>query len=509
MYRFISILALCFPVNIAIAAEPRPADKSKLDGVWVFDSVKPEKSDDLNRVWMSIVVVEGDAFTVSSIMRNPKPLKGKLVFDRANSKHVDITIEELDFSYFGGPFKLAASKRKALFEFVDENRIRFAFPKLPDSPRPKDFKPATDVHVIELCRAPKGFKEFPKEIMVTVVNADDKPVEGAIVAWSMNQTIDPKRKDAKQGWQYAAPKKTGPDGKVKTSMVEPPFVVRDENTKEIALPKITPATLASGAVRVVLAPECRLVSSIKCDDLTKDGKPLGWTNTLLYSHGSRIGGYSHPDGKVEFLLPPGTYTLDPYGESLQGRHVEVTVPAGQSTFEMKPIELKCSALALLKGKPAPEFAKVAAWAGKPVKLADLKGQYVLVEFWGYWCSPCVAAMPVLIELHEKFHDKGLTVIGVHVDIDGDVDTVAKFDEMNSVHVKRLWKGKKLPFPNALVSGKRESDDGLLGQVATQYGVLGYPTTVLIDREGRIVGKFHARDIKAATAAVEKLLAGKK
>ncbi len=239
--------------------------------------------------------------------------------------------------------------------------------------------------------------------------------------------------------------------------------------------------------------------------------PVGWTNTELSSHGSRIGGYSHPDGKIEFLLPPGTYSLNPYGESLHGRRLEVTIPGGQSTFEMKPIELKASALATLKGKPAPEFVNVMGWIGKPVKLADLKGQFVLVDFWGYWCGPCVYTMPVLIELHEKFHDKGLTVVGVHQDIDGDVDTVAKFDEMNATHVKDVWKGKKLPFPNALVSGKREGegDDRRVGGTPRLYGIMGYPTTVLIDREGKVVGQFHARDIKAATAEVEKLLTAKK
>ena len=294
-------------------------------------------------------------------------------------------------------------------------------------------------------------------------------------------------------------------------MNEPPFVIRDEKSKEMAMPRITPATLAGGSIRAVLAPECRLVSSIKCDELTKAGQPLGGSMTLLYSNGMRIGTVGNADDKIEFLVAPGSYTLNVYGGSLHGRQVEVTVPAGQSTFEMKPIELKASAMALMKGKPAPEFVDIVGWAGKPVKLADLKGQYVLVDFWGYWCGPCVHAMPVLIELHEKFHDKGLTVIGVHVDIDGDVDTVAKYDEMNSISVKELWKGKKLPFTNALVSGKREGEgeDRMRGGMAKLYGVLSYPTTVLIDREGKIVGKFHARDIKAATAEVEKLLAGKK
>jgi hypothetical protein len=333
-------------LNIASGAEPVPAAKFKLDGTWIFDSVQPGKADDLNRVWTSIVVIERDAFTISNIMRNPSPLKGTLVFDPANPKHVDIVVEELDFSYFGGPFKLAASKRKALLELVDENRIKVVFPSSPDSPRPKGFLPAADVHVIEFSRAPKGFKEFPKEITVTVVNADGTPVEGATVASHISQRLD--LKNLKPPIQYSESKKTGPDGTIKLTMTEPPFVIRDEKSKEMALPRITPATLAGGSIRVVLAPECHLKTSIKCDELTKAGQPLGGGFVLLYANGMRIGTFGHSDGKVEFPVAPGTYTLNAYGENLHQKHVEITVPAGQSTFEMKPIELKASALALLK-----------------------------------------------------------------------------------------------------------------------------------------------------------------
>jgi thiol-disulfide isomerase/thioredoxin len=147
-----------------------------------------------------------------------------------------------------------------------------------------------------------------------------------------------------------------------------------------------------------------------------------------------------------------------------------------------------------------------------VKLADLKGKYVLLEFWGYWCGPCVHSMPVLIELHEKFADKGLAIVGVHVDIDGEVDTPAKYDEKIAAIQKKLWQGKSLPFPVVLTSGKRmeTSDHDLIrGGAAGQYGILGYPTTILVDREGKVVGKFHARDAKKAIAEVEKLLSEKK
>jgi thiol-disulfide isomerase/thioredoxin len=155
---------------------------------------------------------------------------------------------------------------------------------------------------------------------------------------------------------------------------------------------------------------------------------------------------------------------------------------------------------------------VVGWKGDKVKLADLKGKYVLLEFWGYWCGPCVYSMPVLFELHEKFADKGLAIVGVHLDLEGEVDTPAKYDDKIASIKKKLWKGKSLPFPVALTSGKRIDSgegDAVRGGAAAQYGILGYPTTILIDREGKVVGKFNARDAKKAVAEIEKLLSGKK
>jgi thiol-disulfide isomerase/thioredoxin len=166
---------------------------------------------------------------------------------------------------------------------------------------------------------------------------------------------------------------------------------------------------------------------------------------------------------------------------------------------------------LLQGQPAPELAGVMGWKGNKATLAELKGKYVLLEFWGFWCGPCVHSMPVLIELHEKFADQGLAIVGVHLDIDGEIDTAAKLDDKIAGFKKDLWKGKDLPFPGALTSGKRvgEGDERTRGGAAEQYGVLAYPTTILIDRDGKVVGQFHARDAKDACEQVEKLLNAKK
>src|SRR5688572_14083984 len=68
------------------------------------------------------------------------------------------------------------------------------------------------------------------------------------------------------------------------------------------------------------------------------------------------------------------------------------------------------AAALNVGDPAPKLA-IAKWAqGEPVKEFDSSKVYV-VEFWATWCGPCIKSIPHLNELHEKFKDKGLVVIG--------------------------------------------------------------------------------------------------
>ena len=111
-------------------------------------------------------------------------------------------------------------------------------------------------------------------------------------------------------------------------------------------------------------------------------------------------------------------------------------------------------------------------------------------------------MPVLIGLHERFAGKGLAIIGVHVDKQDTLVTTDKFLAAIAPAVRNALKGKSLPFPNALVAGK---DD----RISKLYGVDLYPTTILIDRDGKVVRKFKANDLKAATEEIERLLGTKK
>ena len=171
---------------------------------------------------------------------------------------------------------------------------------------------------------------------------------------------------------------------------------------------------------------------------------------------------------------------------------------------------------MLEGEIAPELSGVVAWKNSPpLKLADLKGQVVLLEFFGYWCYPCVSRMPKLFEMHDKYRERGLVVVGVHVDLGDDekekVNTAEILDSRLAESRKNLWKGRDIPFPVALVAGTLTPygegiQGGASGAAAARYGVMGFPTTVLIDRAGRVVGDFYPSD--ESIRHLEKLLSGR-
>ena len=359
-------------------------------------------------------------------------------------------------------------------------------------------------------RANPNFKGFPKDVTVVVTDPAGKPVARASIFQFMSLSLDSAKKEASPTWKYSEITKTGPDGSARVAydvLAYCPAAARDTERKLTGFASVSPASSLMGTVNVILRPECLVSGRIVCDELTKRGKPLGWTNAYLLYGGQRIGACDLTPGEFEFQVPPGRYTLDLYGTTLRNKHVEVTVPEGRTDFQIHPaLSLVASKLAWLEGQPAPELEGVVGWRGEPIKLADLKGKYVLIDFWGYWCGPCVQAMPVLITLHERFKDKGLAIIGVHCDMDGEVSTPAMLDEKLVPLKKNLWQGKDLPFPVALTT--KDYIDGpqpTSRSTAAQYGILGYPTTILIDKEGKVVGRFEWRDEKEAIAEVEKLL----
>jgi thiol-disulfide isomerase/thioredoxin len=113
--------------------------------------------------------------------------------------------------------------------------------------------------------------------------------------------------------------------------------------------------------------------------------------------------------------------------------------------------------------PAPEL-DVAQWfnAHGGLSLPALRGQVVLLDFWGQWCAPCVEKLPKTEALHQRFKDRGFVVIGIH-------------SSFKAEKVEAFLKSKQITFPVAVDAG----------ETAERYAVQAWPTYYLVDKAGHI------------------------
>ena len=147
------------------------------------------------------------------------------------------------------------------------------------------------------------------------------------------------------------------------------------------------------------------------------------------------------------------------------------------------------------GDPAPKL-QVGKWIqGEPVKDFEKDKAYV-VEFWATWCPPCRTSIPHLNEIHLKFKDKGLVVIGQDA-FEQKEDGVAKF-------VKDM--GDKMTYRVALDEKKDAKDGGRMAETwmkaAEQKGI---PTAFVVDKNGKIAWIGHP--MKLEEPFIEQVLAG--
>jgi thiol-disulfide isomerase/thioredoxin len=119
-----------------------------------------------------------------------------------------------------------------------------------------------------------------------------------------------------------------------------------------------------------------------------------------------------------------------------------------------------------KSSPAPDFT-LESLDGKSMRLSDLRGKAVLLNFWATWCGPCKIETPWLVELQNQYGAQGLQVIGVAMD-DSGKDDIAKFAKDMGVN-----------YPVLL--GKEAVGDAY-------GGVPALPESFFIGRDGKIVDK---------------------
>src|SRR5262244_2206840 len=126
-----------------------------------------------------------------------------------------------------------------------------------------------------------------------------------------------------------------------------------------------------------------------------------------------------------------------------------------------------------------------------VTVGDYRGKVVLVNFWATWCEPCKVEIPWLIEMQSKYAAKGFTVLGIAMDEEGK-PVVAPFVSKERYEVN----GQKQAMNYPIVVGNEK--------VAAKFGgLLGYPTSVLISRDGRVLKRTTGLiDYDATTKMIE-------
>lgn len=147
-------------------------------------------------------------------------------------------------------------------------------------------------------------------------------------------------------------------------------------------------------------------------------------------------------------------------EGIDDSEFVMTIPEGYTSEVIQPEsepESKSS------GAAAPDF-NLKDINGNNVSLSGLKGKVVVLDFWGTWCHWCVKAMPKLQNVHEHFKGKDVVVLGISC------------NERANADPKKFMADNKVTY-NSVVLGDK---------VAAEYGVNGFPTLFVIDKEGKII-----------------------
>lgn len=140
-------------------------------------------------------------------------------------------------------------------------------------------------------------------------------------------------------------------------------------------------------------------------------------------------------------------------------------------------------------------AEIKDLEGNTFKLENKKGKVVLVNLWAIWCGPCIAEMPHLREMQEKYQDKNFEVLGLNTgDDNGDPESVE--------NIKAFVEDKKLNYQIGY------ADEKFFSEMLRVTRMSGIPQSILINRDGKMTGIFKGggqRIVSEMKQSVEKLI----
>jgi len=204
----------------------------------------------------------------------------------------------------------------------------------------------------------------------------------------------------------------------------------------------------STLARVGLSEEAMLSALDKLLVVFPDDSPA-----RLMAHSAMV--LSLESNKHPALLPIG----DRFVERYEAKHPEMTE---QTRAKMNKLAR------LMPGAEAPDFSQRTP-DGEELSLSDLRGQYVLLDFWASWCKPCRVENPNVVRMHNAYKEEGFTVLSVSLDTNRDRWLKAiEADNMDWHHISDL--------------------KGWRNAAAKLYEVRSIPATLLIGPDGKIIAK---------------------
>lgn len=255
--------------------------------------------------------------------------------------------------------------------------------------------------------------------------------------------------------------------------------ITDELSKKPVTVKLGPLVKIRGKV-VAANPEAPLPEDVTFTIATQEG-------------GVDVAKAKAGDKGFALRLPPGKYRLKWWHDAF--RSIEKDFEAGpKAELDLGALKVEPTPISIGLGKAMPPFRAGFVRGGKPdLQIADYKGKWVLVLFWGSWCNTSSTQwLPNLIKFDERLRGRfeNYQILAYH---DASAKTFQEMEEKLATHGDIHWNPHDIPFPLLLDAQEKGT--------VKEWGVTGLPTVCLFDPEGKLVK--NARDY----AMLEKALMG--